>query len=613
MADESDPFRAQHYSPEELLRLFQKMAGGGLWVPQNRGQAPYIGPAFAVYARHSDLFSDNAEDAYWQLLQNLPVVNAIGILALINNILAITPSDQSAHETLNRQFLEPDIAERVNRNAPDRPAFPVVFNRLGNLLAVRDLLIYGANRAAVTEAPVTQIGLLALCANDFVERDPVLTPNPTNLQLAAQLIRTWEVYNPRELAYAMTRMYTILNQILPGEDPTVVTLRNRIGMDKLAVDGISLPEFVAIAFALFAHGSAVGREGMNRVVLEGPSFFREFPKAQPLLDRFLSGRALTVDQMATKLAAGQPRTPERFVVDAKDKKVLETALPLFRQHPLLRIDDARVIILDLQFLADLVTVGIYWLLFDSLPGEQRQTFREMWGRCFELYVTDMLDHFYPRGSQILSANIEFSDGQIDALLDFGSDVFILEIKSSLLTEAAKRGGDIQALAADIERKFISNERGAPKAVLQLTRAAAAVLRREVPTAIQPARIYPVLITDEPGCECLGFNAYLNERFWKEIDSTRVRPLTVMSVNECEELLPYSAANAFSWAELCETRFDGAAVAIWSVHQAIYDLRHTRDVAVRRNDFILTRFEAIYRAILRAYGVDQPLPNSPPDP
>ncbi|MEQ1887283.1 MAG: hypothetical protein ABL967_19625 [Bryobacteraceae bacterium] len=602
---------ARSYSLEEIQRLFQKIAGGGLWVAHGQRAAPYVGPVFAVYARNSDLFPDNAEDTYWRRLQELPVVNTIGVLALINNILAITPSDRSAQEILNQQFLDPGLAERVIRNAPEAPAFPVVFHRLGNLLAIHDLLVYGGNRASVTEAPITQIGWLALSANDYVERDPLLTPNPTNLQLTAQFIRTWDVYNPRELAYAMTRMYTILTEILPGDDPTVVTLRDRIGMDNLAVDGLTLPEFVAIAFALFAHGNAVGKEGMNRVVLDAASFFRDFPRAQPLLDTFLRGRALTIEQMAVKLAAGRPSTYERFLADAKSKTVLDAALPVFRQHPLLRIDDARVIILDLQFLTDLVTTGIYWLIFDALSGRRRETFRELWGRCFELYVTGLLRHFYPAGSRILSADIEFSGGQIDALLDFGNDVFVLEIKSSLLTEAAKRGGDLQTLAADIERKFIRNERGAPKAVLQLARAAEAVLRGELRTAIPPRRIYPVLITDEPGSECLGFNAYLNERFVKEIDSTRVRPLTVMSINECEELLPHSAANAFSWTELCETRFDGAEVAIWSVHQTIYDLRHARHVAVHRNDFILKRFEAIYQAMLRTYGVDQSVPGSSP--
>jgi hypothetical protein len=98
---------------------------------------------------------------------------------------------------------------------------------------------------------------------------------------------------------------------------------------------------------------------------------------------------------------------------------------------------------------------------------------------------------------------------------------------------------------------------------------------------------------------------LNERFQQEAaDLTQVRPLTVMSVNECEELLPYSAANAFSWADLCESRFDNGQVSVWSVHQAIYDLRHGRNVGMERNRPLLDRFEAIYRDILQTYGVEQ---------
>ena len=78
----------------------------------------------------------------------------------------------------------------------------------------------------------------------------------------------------------------------------------------------------------------------------------------------------------------------------------------------------------------------------------------------------------------------------------------------------------------------------------------------------------------------------------------------MSANECEELLPYSSANDFSWADLCESRFDREQVRLWSVHQAIYDLRHERHLGVRRNEVILKRFEDIFNGMLQTYGVDR---------
>ncbi|MCZ6651546.1 MAG: hypothetical protein O7D91_00750, partial [Planctomycetota bacterium] len=148
---------------------------------------------------------------------------------------------------------------------------------------------------------------------------------------------------------------------------------------------------------------------------------------------------------------------------------------------------------------------------------------------------------------------------------------------------------------------VRNQSGHPKAVVQLARAARSMTKRIVRTAIAPTRIYPVLIADEPACECFAFNAYLNEHFEQELGDARgVRPLTVMSIDECEELLPYVGKNTFSWAELCEERFDRGEVGVLSVHQAIYDLRHRRGINVQRNEYLLERFEAIFQDILQTY-------------
>jgi hypothetical protein len=403
-------------------------------------------------------------------------------------------------------------------------------------------------------------------------------------------------------------MHTILTEILPCSDRTVTKLRERIGLNNFVIDELSLPEFVATAFALFAYGNAVQKESTSRVVLDPSVFFREFPKAQDLLYKFLAGRALTLDQLTEKFTAGVSGTHERFLAEIANKGALDASLTVLRQQPFLQLSDGRVLIVDLQFATDLVVSGVYWLLFDGLPKRHRDTFRELWGRCFELYVLGLLGEFYPVGSQILSTNIRHKTGEIDALLDFGSDVFIFEIKSSLLTLPAKRSGDPAALSADIDRKFVRDDAGDPKAVVQLARAAQSIHAGSIPTTTTPTRIYPVLITDEPACECLGFNAYLDERFQQEAsDSTGIRPLTVMSINELEEALPYSATNVFSWAELFETRFENTRVKIWSAHQAIYDLRHARKRDVCRNGYLLNRFEAIYQEMLRTYGATAALP------
>jgi hypothetical protein len=93
-----------------------------------------------------------------------------------------------------------------------------------------------------TDLPLTRIGDLALCANEFTERDPPRDHTPTNLELAAQAMKTWDMYNPRGLAYALTRMYLILTEILPGNDAVIVKLRDLLGLGSLRVDGLTLPE-----------------------------------------------------------------------------------------------------------------------------------------------------------------------------------------------------------------------------------------------------------------------------------------------------------------------------------------------------------------------------------
>ena len=578
----------------------------GLWVSQ-RGErpspVPQSGPNFNVYLKFSEIFSScsNVQDEYWRLLRKVPVVDTIRVLAYISNVLASNAHDPASHRQLNEKFVETGIAKQVAEHTPGKTALSVVFHRLSNMLLIRDLVLYGTNTYSTADQPISTVGRLALCANDFLQRDAPPASGLTNLQLAAQVVGTWDVYNARDIAYALPRMYAILTEILPGNDPYITKLRARIGMDHLAIDTLTMPEFVAIVFFLFVYGNDVVTKGSERVIFDPATLFEKLPGIQRLLDRLLESRSLTVSELAQKLGCGAPNTRKQFLKDLADRDVFTTSLNVFRQQPFLRLDDGRVVILDLQFVKDLLTSGVYWQLFDRLPRQKRETFRDLWGRAFELYVADLMQTFYPAGAQILRTDITFMAGQIDALLDFGPDVFVFEAKSSLLTEAAKRHGDPSILSKDVERKFVRNERDDPKAVVQLARAARSILEETVPTTITPTRIYPVLVTDETASESFGFNAYLNEHFQRELGGLRtVRPLTVMSIDEFEELLPYVSENVFSWAELCEARFDKREVCVRSVHQAIYDLRIDRRREVKRNKYLLDRFDEIFDNIRQTY-------------
>jgi hypothetical protein len=308
-------------------------------------------------------------------------------------------------------------------------------------MAMRNLVVYGTNMGDAADLPITRIGKLALCANDSLQRSLATAGVPTNLDLAAHSAVRWDIHNVRDMAYALTRMHAILTDLLPGHDPTVASLRTRIGLDQFSIGSLTLTEFVSIVFGLFAWSNKVVEEGISRVVFGPTELFRAFPQAQELLGRFLRDRAVTIEELQEKLSSSTRRTQEHFCQDLANQDAFMSGVRVFRQYPLLSLRDGRIVVLDLQFLTDLLTSGVYYSLFNSLPGKRRETFRELWGRVFELYVTNLLRDSYPPLSQLLAVDVVYDDGQIDALLDFGPDVIVFEIKSSLLTEAAKRSGD----------------------------------------------------------------------------------------------------------------------------------------------------------------------------
>jgi hypothetical protein len=403
------------------------------------------------------------------------------------------------------------------------------------------------------------------------------------------------------LAYALSRTFTILTEILPGTGADVRRLTSKLGIDisKLKIDDLTLNDFVSVVFGLYTYGNKIADP--NHSVFDVRTIFSKVGFPARILESFVKARALDISEFGKHLTGDTPPTRDNFLEELRHRAFLTDSLNCFRRFPLLKIDANRVLILDLQFLVELLTSGVYWSIFDGLPTDRRETFRELWGGLFELYTVGLLKDFYPPVSGILATDLKDESCQIDALLDFGREVLVLEVKSSLLTELAKRGVDESTFVKDFDRKFVQNEKGASKALLQLATSCKAVEDGKIRTATPPARIYPILVSDEPAVETFFFNAYANEIFEKNLPrGSRIQPITVMSINELEEILPYVSGNAFSWAELLGSRFKETGVGPFSVHQAIYDLSRSKGFQQHRNQAIRNKFEKVWKIIISMF-------------
>lgn len=603
---------ANRHSSEELGRIFEEIAGKGFWVPLTPGTEMEVGPLSMVYLRYSDLVPQAGalQERYLKALRNVPRQGALAVLAFINNILMVgTGRAHDVHRALNEKFLLEELRAKVAEYKleqlprPARPAFPVVFNRVGCLQLMRHLMLHGRDSIENGSVSVETVGELALLGNEFVQPDSLpAAPGATSSEVPLQFVPAWDFYNPSDLAYALPRMFTILTEILPGGDNEVRKLCAKLEIDpsSLTVDGIGLVDFLSVVFGLYAFGKKVEQVGKDAVVFD---YKRAFERTciLPAVEQFVAKRGLTLTDYRRQLESETPASQEALLEEIKERSFLSSGLNIFRHFPLLTLEGSRVAILDLQFLVDLLTSGVYWSIFDNLPKSRRETFQQLWGRLFELYAVGLLRDFYPPLSGFLKADLAYKGGQIDALLDFGGEVIVFETKSSLLSEAAKRKGDLGEFEGQVNLKFVRNEAGNPKAVLQLVKSCRSIAAGVVPTTLKPNRIYPVLLGEEPALQTLGFNTYLNDVFQKELGHDSViRPLTVMTIEEFEETLAYVSPNVFSWAELLETRFANGDVIGHSVHQAIYDWRHSKEVGLHRNEVLLRQFKEIFQRMKERY-------------
>lgn len=261
--------------------------------------------------------------------------------------------------------------------------------------------------------------------------------------------------------------------------------------------------------------------------------------------------------------------------------------------------------MDIQFLADLLFTGLFFEIFFCLESGKRDDFLSLWGRLSELYLWELVEEFYPKQAGILRRDIDFGKGQIDALLDFGSYVIIFEFKFFLLPHDVKYSRDSGLFARELRLKLVENEKGESKAPRQLTQAIQAVKERRVETTLNREKpLYPVVVVYEPSLESFGINSFLNGEFQTIMavagGDEYVKPLTVMSVQELETLLPQTSLGYAGWNEVLEARFDGMRVRATSVHQALYDILRAKSQTFTRNSFLLSHFEEIYRIIETRY-------------
>lgn len=587
----------------------------GLWVPPSIQKARVkTGLQFVVARSYSEVTGQPRSSAeLYEALRRTPLPGAIIALSAINILLEQFTPNSDLEKALSEKFLA--AALRLGATPPDagpQPHFRFFFNRVGVLAALKGVVGVARDTDYKGLYSDQQVGELVLRANDFLSSGRLRQPNEVveELDLAVECLPTWEIMNPREIGYGLARTYLLIARHLAGQDAVVTKLRRRIGFEihELRYGGVALDDFIAIVFGIYAHVRNMNPpallQGVIHSAIEGKTFLATTPFPQEVFESFLSNCGIRLETLRNEITGGKPWDKESCISAIESDEFTSDFLA-FRKHPIVDLENGKYLITDIQFVADMLITGLFFEIFNSLPREKREDFLSLWGRAFELYLWELLEDFYPEQAHMLRKDIEFEGGQIDALLDFGTYIVVLEFKFFLLPHEAKFSKDKDSLTEELRLKLVENERGEPKAVRQLAAAIQAIRKGTVETALKRDKpVYPVVVAYEPSVESFGISSFLNSEFQKILegagDAAFVKPLTVMSVQELEILLPQMSMGHLNWNEILEARFDGTRVRATSMHQAMYDLMKSKSREFESNRYLVRNFDEIFQAIEARY-------------
>jgi len=283
----------------------------------------------------------------------------------------------------------------------------------------------------------------------------------------------------------------------------------------LRYDGVPLEDFIAIVFGLYAHVGNINPSellhGLTHSAIESKRFLATTGFPQELLTTFLRNRSIRLTALRREINSGKRWGKKRGIARIESYD-FTTDFLAFRKHPLIDLENGKHLVIDIQFVGELLFTGLFFEIFDRLPSRKRELLLSLWGRLFELYLWELLEYFYPRQANIFHKDINFPGGQVDGLLDFGTYTVVLEFKFFLLANSIKYSRDRTRLTRELRLKLVENQRGKAKAVRQLCQAVQAVRTRKIKTALKDKPVYPVVVVYEPSIESFGVNSFLNAVF-----------------------------------------------------------------------------------------------------
>ena len=312
---------------------------------------------------------------------------------------------------------------------------------------------------------------------------------------------------------------------------------------------------------------------------------------------------------------------------------------VFRKHPFYYVNDEKTVItcIDPAFLAEKVSTGTYHTILKSLEGQEKDEnerdraervrfLRRDWGEVFQIYVNDRIRDVFPIKSCRFYDSPEWQSpktrrGQeaFDGVLDCGDALIVMEDKGKYLELSAKYSGRREPLLEDLHARFGEGVRQLAHSLevvfnkdpvqqrhgfSEIAENGDVVLEYSLEQAARVKRIYPVLIVQDFSLQ-IGFanrelqNCFETEIANRQIDAQLVRPLSLLTIEDLENLLPY--LDEVSLTEILDE--------YTKPHEPIFRFRHIfsqflklKGIERRPNEWIDRKFDELSASSMELFSV-----------
>ena len=487
------------------------------------GLDEYLGPLVRRAGREYD-----NDEWIGVLVSEYPQEQLLIALALLNHSLNLA----WLYERMMNDFdkLLPPALQEFYRPAIASDEHRVFAARQPILRAIREVLLFQGQIEQGLPFPLDVTGPMlahafATQVGHVEESGPELWPT-VRASVAMEVTQNY-LFNQREDVYPRLDRYSRLWDQY-GAKLQRTKLRKTPAELIEEATGVQTGDIFAVAMVLL---------GRNLSWQAGQPFYLD-PYAGIGMDRDIFDRAMAV------FTADIPK----LIAELRNAASTDWAMLPFERHPVVRLGNGAVLVLDQEFLVSAVTSGLYWRVFDhelSTQGKDAaDLFSAAYAEMLEAMAEDILSVMAPpliggpgktfyAEDDVMAA---YGSGvrRTDAIIDFGSVFALFEVQKGQVSLDARAIGRFDKFVADTERMVFEKARqlqGTGEAIIKdeaaLTKSQPVPGRRILPVAVE-GNTYPVnpITTEYVAVELKKRNLLTDPRFL---------PVAIVDLGELEML------------------------------------------------------------------------------